>query len=188
MLSLNASPQPQAKAASGPLFLPPANFQRAGEVSWAEFRRESPFGPTPRGRPVGAKGAGVSFERRVHKALLSRFSEPSGVYVPAPWIAFVTRNSPRLRFAQPDALLLDLSRGHITIVEVKLRHTQAAWFSLRWLYEPLLRTIYGNSWSYSVLELCKWYDAHMPWPEPFKLVKDPLALARNEFGIHIWSE
>jgi len=172
-----------------PLFLPPPNQRQIrSEVQWAELRRDGPWsGLSPRLR--GNAAAGMRFERHTHSAMMEAFgpSGPGPLYAPAMWIAYLERNGSRLCWAQPDGLIIDLAKGQIIIVEIKLRHTQAAWWALRKLYEPLIRNIFGTSWHYAVCELVHWFDPAVPWPEPYTMTPNPSRLMSNSFGIHIWS-
>jgi hypothetical protein len=134
----------------------------------------------------GVRLDGIRYERKVHTAFQQIYS-PEGrgaLYAPAMWIRYVDNS--RRKYAQPDGLLLDLRRSFITIVEIKLKHTIAAWFWLRELYEPLIRKIFGSRWKFAVCEVVKWFDSGISWPEPLRMTADPSALMANEFGVHIW--
>lgn len=157
-------------------------------MAWAEFRDEGPF-PTPR-RVRGAKAAGLAYERKVHRHLREVYSPEAGgpLYAPAQWIEFVERGSTsRRRWAQPDGLLVNLDKGLVTIVETKLRHTDRAWWWLRQIYLPLLRHIFPAGWTFALLEVVRYYDPAVHFPEPTKLVKYPDRLCEGQFGVHIWS-
>lgn len=173
-----------------PIFLPPKGFRPSTAVQWAEFQ--------PRGHPpgfTGLKGAaarGMAYEKKVQRYFLERYApgHQSGIYIPGPWIRFVTADprSPGGRWAQPDGFVIDLAQARITIIEIKLKHMQSAWWGLRNLYEPLFRVIFGSRWSYSVCEVCNFFEPHVYWPERFSITKEPCSLRRNEFGVMILSE
>lgn len=174
---------------SGAVLRRPKGFRSADLVNWAEFCEAPTF--TLNSRLSGAPLRGIRYERAVHRHLLSRFppSEAAPFYVPSRWIRFTT-SDPRehgARFAQPDGLLVDFERALITIIEIKLTHTQNAWWGLRRLYEPLIRRIFGARWSFAVCEVCRWYDPGVAWPEPFELIRDPSSLRPNAFGVTILS-
>lgn len=164
----------------------PKGFRPSDLVVEAEFCDPPPFVVGGR-NPSAVARKGLSYERRVHQHFQSAFRpRPGGLlYVPSRWIRFQT-SDPRereLRYAEPDGLFVDFSRLQITIVEVKLTHTQYAWWGLRRLYEPLIRKIFGPRWRYSVCEVCRFYDPGVAWPEPFTLVRSLTDLHANEFGV-----
>jgi hypothetical protein len=107
--------------------------------------------------------------------------------IPSPWLVFKSgdRNS-RDRFCQPDSLLVDTERKHITIVEIKLQHTSAAWWQIRQLYEPVLRRIYTN-YTFSAMEIVKWLDPQTPFPETFFYAESVFDQnSEAKFGVHIF--
>lgn len=166
-----------------------------GEVQWARFTTRGPIFAVMRqraaaagqGHATAAQAAGTRYEQRAQGYLLARYSPELGgaLYAPGMWIQYGAKG--RTAYAQPDGLLVDFERGLITIMEIKLKHTQAAWWGLRQLYEPLIRHIFGHSWHYAVCELVRWYEP-LPWPEPFSILPHPEQLGVNEFGIHIWRD
>jgi hypothetical protein len=90
-----------------------------------------------------------------------------------------------MRWIQPDGLILDFIKSRITILEIKIKHTWAAYFTLRRLYEPVIRRVFGTAWKYAVCEVVRWYDGSLPWPEPQVITDDPASLLANDFGVHI---
>lgn len=169
-----------------PPLTPPKGFRAAGNVEWAEFRFEGPWGPnSPRGS-TPARQAGLAYERRVHRHLRESYS--SGIlYAPGQWIEFREQGFRQSRWAQPDGLLLDLDNGLVVIVEIKLRHTERAWWWLRQLYAPLLRSIFPPAWRFAYLEVTRYYDPEVHWPEAIRLVKHPHFLVESQCGVHIWT-
>lgn len=173
-----------------PIFLPPRNFRPSDLVREAVWC-DSPFNSQPRRTNNAAAAEGLRYERKCHGALQSRFNGSRGevLYCPSRWIRFRT-SDPRetdWRYAQPDGFILDLGRGLVTILEMKLKHTQAAWWGLRRLYEPLFRQLFSPRWEFAVCEVVAWYDPAIHWPEPFKLHQDPSQLQAGEFGVHVLS-
>jgi hypothetical protein len=173
-----------------PIFLPPKGFRPSDLARSAEWC-DSPFNGQPRRMNNAAAAEGLRYERKVHGALRSQFCAERGavLYCPSRWIRFRTTD-PREdgpRYAQPDGFIIDFDRGLITIIEVKLKHVQTAWWGLRRLYEPLFRLLFGPSWAFAVCEVVAWYDPAVHWPEPFKLHRDPSALRPGEFGVHVLS-
>lgn len=109
-------------------------------------------------------------------------------YVPSPWLNFL--GSRGVHWCQPDGLLFDIQRGVIAIVEIKYQHTTDAWWQLRRLYEPVLSALFPPSlWRFTVVEIVKWYDPQVPWPEPIRMlpqVSEGFALSPRQTGVHIW--
>lgn len=73
----------------------------------------------------------------------------------------------------------------MVIVEFKYQHTIDAWSQLRLLYEPVLAFIHPEL-AISVLEIVKWYDCAVEFPEPVRLIADIAEHNTREFGVHIW--
>lgn len=170
-----------------PTFLKPRNFRPSDLVIEAEFARGPAFASGKRCGNNKAASRGLAYEKRVHQHFASFFCPEAGdvLYQRAPWIRFRT-SDPREtqdRWAEPDGLLFNLSLGLITIIEIKLAHTQNAWWGLRRLYEPLIRKIFGSRWAYAVCEVCEYYDPATNFPEPFDLCYNISDLRRNEFGV-----
>lgn len=91
-----------------------------------------------------------------------------------------------MRWAQPDGVLLNYATGVLTIFEMKIRHTEAAWWALRYLYEPLFTHLFP-SWQIASCEVVHWFDPSVPWPEAYRRLPDPSTLRPGEIGVHIWS-
>lgn len=133
-------------------------------------------------RLKGKRGLGLKYEKQAKEYLEQMFGD---LFIPGPWFRY--RDSSGSHYAQPDGLILDFSRGVVTIVEIKHSHTPEAWFQLTEKYEPLIRAWLGNSlWKFSLVELVKWYDPMTQFPVKVKLLKD-LALAEpTDFNVHIF--
>lgn len=159
-------------------------------LAWAELRWEGPWGQEPQRGGGAVKAAGRRYERKVHCRLGSMYSPESSLdgalYTPAQWIEFRERGQSRSRWAQPDGLLLNLSRGLLVVVEVKLRHVVTAWWWLRGIYGPLLHFLFPK-WTIAYLEVVRYYDPAVRWPEPIRLVREPSLVREGQFGVHIWS-
>jgi hypothetical protein len=92
-----------------------------------------------------------------------------------------------MRWCQPDALILQPRDGLLTIVEVKYQHTPDAWWQLRELYLPVVSLAFGPDWRIAMLEVVKWYDPHVSFPETPLLTPDPLRPPHGRIGVHIWA-
>lgn len=165
---------------------PPKGFRPAGLIQTVEL---SDTGPRPlikrKSRYTPVQKLGMGFERKVQENLFNRFDN----YVPSPWIRFLERGESarrrRWRWCQPDGFFIDYTAGRISIVEIKLRHTSGAWWQIRRLYEPVLKHLFGPAWSFTPIEVVKWYDGTVPFPEFHGLSPDPRGLADGRFGVHI---
>lgn len=159
----------------------PRGFRPAGEVVRAWFSDEAPcFRKAKRVKSVRA--AGIRYERKALAHLCAEYSE----FVPSPWLRFENGSS-RSRWCQPDGVLLDIKQGRIVLVECKLQHTSNAWWQTRRLYEPVLQKIFGTAWKYSVVEMVRWFDPAVTFPETFSFAEDLFDVEPGAFGIHIWN-
>jgi hypothetical protein len=130
-----------------------------------------------------AQKAGLSFEAKVQAALCSRFG---AAYHPAPNVLF--RDDSGARLCVPDGILgRPVSDPLVIVVEIKVQHMPEAWWQLRELYQPVLETIYRDV---ALLEICKVYDPHTPFPEPVRFhasIDEFLATARRgDLGVIRW--
>lgn len=165
---------------------PPRNFFPAGRVNRVELTTEPPFITAAReGKQRGAKKRGLQYETRVTQYLLKRYEN---LYVPGPWLQFTTQSRNRWRLCQPDGLIVDIQNGHITVVEIKLSHTALAWWQCCRLYLPIVKRLFGSSFSYSCCEVTKWFDPHVAFPETFILSSQPHRANRLKFTVHIHSK
>lgn len=162
--------------------LPPKRFKPAGVVEWVEYSpTPPPFVREQKRR--GRRAEGIRYEKRIHEEFGLRYGE---IYIPSPWFRFREVGCAKIRWCQPDALIIDLNCGHITIVECKLQHTADAWWQLRWLYLPIIAKAFpGTLWTYGIVEVVKWYDPATAFPEKVKMRADVLDVLPGEFGVHI---
>lgn len=140
----------------------------------------SPFPPPflRKTKPRGRKRQGVKYEAQGQQMLAERFGS---AYLPSPWVRFTDQTGQH--WCQPDGVL-ETDSGLI-IVEFKYQHTVDAWQQLRLLYEPVIRALHPGR-PIAVLEIVKWYDCAVAFPEPVKLVSDAARHSGKEFGVHIW--
>ncbi|MFQ5741977.1 MAG: hypothetical protein ACE5HV_00130 [Acidobacteriota bacterium] len=68
-----------------------------------------------------------------------------------------------------------------------MRHTSDAWWQIRKLYEPVLRSVFGPDWDYPVLEVVMWFDPDTPFPEILCFARHPHEVPAQAFGVHIWN-
>ncbi len=163
----------------------PRGFKLAGSVEWAKISDETPQFRKSR-RKTARQLQGIRYERLAQQHLLELYPE---FYIPSPWLRFLSSGS-GIRYCQPDGLLVDVEHGTVTIVEIKYQHTSDAWWQLRKLYEPVLRTLFPTHlWEIRVLEVVKWYDKAVSYPEPTVLLKTPDLAKETQLGytgVHIW--
>lgn len=160
----------------------PKRFRPAGVVEWVEF---SPVPPpfVKKQRRTGRRAEGVRYERKIHEVFEQRLGAG---YIVNPWFRFLEVGVEKPRWCQPDALLFDFTAGKITIVECKLQHTSDAWWQLRWLYLPVISKAFpGDLWKFSIIEVVKWYDPAVIFPERVKMRANVLDAQPGEFGVHI---
>lgn len=161
---------------------PPRGFRPAGLLKLVELPLQGPRPlKTKRQRYTPVQKVGLGFERKVQADFYSRFDN----YVPSPWVRFLPSGADRWRWCQPDGLFVDVASGRITIVEIKLRHTHHAWWQIRRLYEPVLRHYFGPNWTFSAVEVVRWYDGTVPFPESYVLAPNPREIADGRIGLHI---
>lgn len=127
-------------------------------------------------KPRGRKRQGVKYEQLAQQHFSSLFPG----WQASPWLHFEDAHG--CRWCQPDGWV-DLG-PRILLVEFKYQHTANAWFQLRALYQPLLEFLMQKP--VTVLEVVKWYDCAVAFPEPVHLVADPSDWQSSDFGVHIW--
>lgn len=163
---------------------PPAHFRFVSEpLASARLSPQAP--PFNRGRKrTAAQSRGIRYERKAQEYLLSQFRE---FYVPSPWLHFREEGAENFRWCQPDGLLIDGQRGIINIVEIKYSHTSDAWWQLKNLYLPVLKKIFPiDLWSFEMVEVVRWYDPDVFFPEPVCLANNPLKPS-TKFKVHIFN-
>jgi len=160
----------------------PADFRPAGNVRWAMPCHEPGWAAKLALSNNGAFAAGQRYEARVHELLLVQFPVS---YVRSPWFAF--SGSGGARHCQPDGLLLDFRSGSVTIVEIKLYHTERAWWQLEQLYRPVISRAFGPQWRVATAEVCRFYDPSISIPALVRLHADLTKCREDEFNVHIRS-
>lgn len=155
----------------------------ADDIQGAHFTQAPGFARSTNGGKgkKGAKGNGLRYEARVQEHL----SSLSEWYLPGPWILYIVGGRPQ--WCQPDGLHLDYQRGIITIIEIKLSHTADAARQLRGVYEPVVRRLFPRPmWGVKVVEITRWYDPDIAFPEAVSLLADPFWHPGTNIGVHIW--
>jgi len=167
------------------VLLPPSRLRLAGAIEWARPLEEPPAFARGRKRLKGRRGQGLRYEARAKEYLEGLFPE---AFVPGPWFQFKCLGESKVRFCQPDGLLILPQEGKLVVVEIKLQHTSDAWWQLKWLYLPVLAAVFPpDLWAHAPLELVKWYDCATAFPEPVRLRESPLGAEAGQFSVHIWA-
>lgn len=106
-------------------------------------------------------------------------------YVGHPWFRYITAGRREGRCC-PDALYINLAKRLIYIIEIKLRHTEAAWAQLRNIYYPVVATMYkALEPSIRLIEVVRWYDRSVEWPESPQLISSLEMVPPDRIGVHI---
>ena len=154
-------------------------FHLPDDIQSAHFCRPPAFAQRA-GKRIGRKGEGLRYEAKAQAELTLR----SEWYLPGPWIIYLVGGQPF--WCQPDGLHFDIPRGIVTIVEIKLSHTSDAQRQLRGVYEPVIRRMFPRpSWGVRLIEVTKWFDPDVRFPEPTAMCADPFAHSGPAIGVHI---
>lgn len=124
----------------------------------------------------------MKYEARVQQWLNSLYG---AAYVPSPWYQYQEASESRVRYCQPDGLLFNARLGRIVIVEVKLRHTDKAWWQLRHKYGPIVQSVFP--WAeIAFCEVVQWFDVSIPFPEMVELRPAVRMAKPDEIQVTIW--
>lgn len=160
---------------------PSSHYIPASAIESAWQASENPF-HGKRSRHSGAQKAGLAYQKRIVALLGEELCAARGWRtLPGPWYCYRTADD-RLRYCQPDLLLLNDEEHKGIIVEIKVRWTSDAWWQLRRLYLPVLQCAM-QGWSFLPLTICRSYDPAICIEERVALVDHPLALTNNHFNV-----
>lgn len=124
----------------------------------------------------------MRYEARVHEYLRSIYG---GAYIAAPWFQYQDAGETRVRYAQPDGLLFDRRLSRVVVVEIKLRHTDKAWWQLKHKYGPIVRHVYP--WmEIAYCEVVQWFDVSIPFPELVELRPAVRMAKPDSIQVTIW--
>lgn len=143
-------------------------FEPINVCDWAEHSQEPPSFIRPT-RYRGARARGVKYESKVREHLARKYT---GRCYPSQWIRFRADGKERIRWCQPDNIIVDEGEHVLTIVEVKYQHTDAAWWQLFHLYRPVVsRLFHGLGYDVRCVEIVHWFDPSVrctekPYPCP----------------------
>ena len=92
----------------------------------------------------------------------------------------------KARWCQSDGVLVDTEAKRLTIIECKFSHVDRSYWQLERLYLPVIRKVFGDEWDYRLVEVCKWYDPDIPYPEHQRITSVKMAPRHPIIGVHIW--
>lgn len=155
---------------------PPRGFRPLrGTISDVRFGGTSPVNL---GR-TGAQKEGLRYEQRVHDVLSAIYGTH---YRPTPSILF--RDISGMRRAIPDGLLR--IENLCVLIEVKLTHTERAYWQLKRLYEPLLTRLVVPGTRIVCVELCRSYDPAVSFPGPHVVIDSLHRAPFDAVGVLQW--
>jgi len=166
-------------------------FYPASGVIFAQFTDLRPkFTETPVNSFTRAQKDGLRYEKKALEylgKLLHDAKDKIFTLYPSPWIMFKTKHDDgkQIRFCQPDAVLISNDASQIILCEIKYQHTSDAWRQLRLLYEPVLKFMYPRA-TIACVEICKWFDPHIQFPEHYYYAENPLEAIYEKLGVHIY--
>lgn len=165
--------------------LPPSRFVPVSSIEWARSSKiPPPFIRPSTKKPRGNLKKGLDYEDAFSEYMEERFE---GFYVPHAWFQFKEIGKEKTRWCQPDGLLFAPRLRRIYIVETKLKHTPDAWWQLKQLYLPVVASLFPpDQWEYCLIEVTKWYDPAIRFPEKVTMCPDVLSVQPGDFGVHIW--
>ena len=128
---------------------------------------------------TAAQRNGLAYEVRVLDVLAAIYGID---FRPAPSILFTDRTGNRM--AIPDGILK--INNTLVVVEIKLSHTERAWWQLTRLYSPLLARLVNPGTRIATVEICRSYDPSVQFPGPSTLVRSLHRLPLAATGILHW--
>lgn len=162
---------------------PPLDFLPIQACHWAELFDGQPefiHRPVRRGRRL----QGIKYEAAGQVWLRRKYGDN---YTAGQWIRFKADGNERVRWCQPDGILVDPTHRVVTIIEFKYQHTDAAWWQLFRLYLPVMQHLFtGRGFAFKCLEICKWFDPSVKTQQAAVLCKTVDAVQPGAFGVHIW--
>lgn len=173
---------PLLKKRSASLY-PPTGFVPARSVRLARFSEHLPMWLDKEPERTPNQKRGIAYERLVHEMMDNRYGD---AYQSAPWLVYwekETESPPRT--CQPDGLLIDLARGQITIVEVKLYNSVMAWWQLLWKYSPVVRALLPG-FQLRYVEIVQFDDPSIALPGEVFRVRNLEEVPVDGYGILTW--
>lgn len=153
--------------------------RRVKELQYAFLTSDSPHFPSVHRSEAQLRG--IRYEKAAKRILEEQYNHE---FIPGPWFWYREKRR-RGHFCQPDGLIIQPRHRRIIITEIKLRHTQDAYFQLFDLYLPVVMKTFGKEWRYGCVEIVRWYDPAEPTPEPPALCREPHVVNPGVFGVHI---
>jgi hypothetical protein len=164
--------------------LPPPDFHPINNCDWAEHSEVPPHFVHPV-KYTGKRGVGVRYENRVREWISKQFA---GRCFPSQWIRYRADGDSRIRWCQPDNLILSPVESKLTIVEVKYQHCDLAWWQLFRLYKPVVERLFlGHGYTLCTVEVVHWFDPSVRTMQTPKLRARVEDAQPGEFAVHIRS-
>lgn len=117
---------------------PPKNFKQVKGLTVARLVNTPQFAQAPK-KATGSRRKGLIYEARVQD-FLERTCGEDWIPFNGPWFEF--EDIFGHRYAQADWFGVNVAKGLICIVEIKLSRVARAWWQLNGLYEPLVKKIF----------------------------------------------
>lgn len=151
-----------------------------GLIQSAEFCNTPSFALVPVTK-TGNRARGIIYEGQAQEHLCSL----SPFYLPSKWIRATSNTG--VHYCQPDGILFNIRDRAITIIEIKLRHTQRAHDQLVGRYKPLLIWMFPG-WAIRTVEVVRFIDKDLPVSFSWKLSPNPFTFSeQNMIGVYIWT-
>lgn len=138
-------------------------------------------------KPRGKVKQGLKFEALALEYLEGIMGEKM-MFFPQQWFHYQSGldGDDQWHWCQLDAFAVDVEMGKITIFEIKLKHTEKAYFQLKHLYLPVLQAIFNPEyWAFQLCEVVRFYDPFTPFPAAPVLCIDPYSIPDRCIGVHI---
>lgn len=127
----------------------------------------------------GIQREGLRFEMAVQERL------DADITICNPWIGYLDVEHGD-RICSPDALLVDVNKGVVVVVECKLTHTFDAFKQLDWVYKKVVGKLFPGFEVWGV-EVCKHYDLSVHYPVSKNVVKDISGLKAGMGNVMVWN-
>lgn len=155
-------------------------MRQVREVLHAALAEEDPPHIKRRKRYTPVQRQGIRYERKVHEKLAPEYEWR---YLQSPWIRYQSAGD-GFHWCQPDALLFHPERGRITVLEIKLRHTDAAYRQMFDLYRPVVSHLFP-AYKVGCCEVVRWFDPEIYTSVAPALCRVPEDVNIGTFGVHI---
>lgn len=154
----------------------------AGDVEKARPMWSKP--PPKASGTTYAQKAGLRYERKALRHLAGL--HPNFIE----HLPFIFLAEGRRQRAIPDGICFSKCLDQLTIIEIKLRHTDDAWMQLNLLYLPVVQRAFPSH-KIKLLEVVRWYEPNTELPgKTMQIIDAGMHFESDDFdyGIYIWSD